>query len=102
MRSEFQATKISKDSKTEADGFVLYAIEVVFLWNAISSCSEDILKKILQVCDSITDKKLLSLKCLIEGASYNQLGNKDMAKQVREYSLFLFAYAPPSKRKWTM
>ncbi|KAK6186798.1 hypothetical protein SNE40_006069 [Patella caerulea] len=59
----------------------LLALELIFLWHAIPTCTEEELKPMLDVCDMQTDKRSLHLKSLVEGAIYKELGQQEMAIQ---------------------
>lgn len=57
----------------------LLTLEMIFLWHAIPTCTEEELRPFLAVCDSQTDHHLLPLKCLLEGSIYKELGEDEMA-----------------------
>ncbi|ESO96617.1 hypothetical protein LOTGIDRAFT_239280 [Lottia gigantea] len=57
----------------------LLALELMFLWHAIPTCTEAELKPMLDVCDMQTDHKALHIKSLVEGAIFKELGQEDMA-----------------------
>ncbi|ESO96618.1 hypothetical protein LOTGIDRAFT_143837 [Lottia gigantea] len=65
----------------------LLALELMFLWHAIPTCTEAELKPMLDVCDMQTDHKALHIKSLVEGAIFKELGQEDMAVAVSFYKL---------------
>uniref|UniRef100_T1IS80 Tetratricopeptide repeat protein 39C n=1 Tax=Strigamia maritima TaxID=126957 RepID=T1IS80_STRMM len=63
---------------------LLYGMELLYLWHAIPSCTDDIKALMLYECSNIGVKKLLPLKCLVEGALHNDIGNRDLSIQCLE------------------
>ncbi|XP_052250371.1 tetratricopeptide repeat protein 39C-like [Dreissena polymorpha] len=59
----------------------LLTLELIFLWHALPTLTAEELRPYLDVCDMQTDPKSLHIKALLEGAIFNQLGEKDMALQ---------------------
>ncbi|XP_012937049.1 tetratricopeptide repeat protein 39C [Aplysia californica] len=57
----------------------LLTLEMIFLWHALPTCTPEELKPLLDVCDMQSDRQLLPLKCMLEGAIYKELGEEEMA-----------------------
>ncbi|OPL21419.1 hypothetical protein AM593_08312, partial [Mytilus galloprovincialis] len=77
-----RAEKMKKNPPTQ-EICRLLSLELIFLWHALPTCTEDELKPFLDVCDMQTDKNVFHLKCLLEGAIYKELGQDEYALQVR-------------------
>lgn len=60
----------------------LFLVELLYLWVNLPYCDAKVLERMLQMCDAITDKKFLSLKCLLEGVVNMNLKNKEFGEQV--------------------
>lgn len=59
----------------------LLALELVFLWHAMPTCTVEELQPYLTVCDMQTDIKIFHLKCLLEGSVFKELGEDELAIQ---------------------
>lgn len=81
-----RAEKMKKNPPTQ-EYCRLLSLELVFLWHALPTCTEEELKPFLDVCDMQTDIKVFHLKCLLEGAIYKELGHEENALQCLEEAL---------------
>lgn len=59
----------------------LLIIELMYLWVCFPYCEEKYLRRMLEMCDKITDKYLVPIKCLFEGSIYMTLKNKEFGEQ---------------------
>jgi len=59
----------------------LLSVEMLFLWVCFPYCDEDKLNKMLEICDRMTDKQFVGMKCLFEGAIHIALKNADVGEQ---------------------
>ncbi|KAI0232026.1 hypothetical protein LSAT2_017624 [Lamellibrachia satsuma] len=75
-----QAKKLIKSGLSQ-EHCTLRCLEVLYLWNSLSTCRHADLETMLEVCNQQTDKKLFHLRSLIEGALYRELGDTEMAIQ---------------------
>ncbi|XP_041360682.1 tetratricopeptide repeat protein 39C-like [Gigantopelta aegis] len=73
-----RAEKFKKVTPTQ-EHCRLLALELLFLWHALPTCTAEELQPMLKVCDMQTDHKLLHLKCLVEGGIFKELGEEEMA-----------------------
>ncbi|GAB1609947.1 tetratricopeptide repeat protein 39C-like [Argonauta hians] len=65
----------------------LYTLELVFLWHAMPTCTNDELRRMLTVCECQTDARIFHLKCLLEGSIHRELGHTELAVQYLEEAL---------------
>ncbi|XP_029650556.1 tetratricopeptide repeat protein 39C [Octopus sinensis] len=65
----------------------LFTLELVFLWHALPTCTDDELRRMLTVCESQTDARIFHLKCLLEGTIHKELGDTELAIQYLEEAL---------------
>ncbi|CAF0703105.1 unnamed protein product [Brachionus calyciflorus] len=66
--------------KTKSVGELL-VIELLYLWVCLPFTTEENLKKMALTCEEINEKNLTVIKCLIEGAIYMSLNNKEFGEQ---------------------
>ncbi|KAL8570006.1 hypothetical protein ACOMHN_056438 [Nucella lapillus] len=77
-----RADKVGRGGmKGAAELYKLLALELIFLWHSLSACQHEYLQRFLKVCESQKEPGLFHLKCLLEGAIYNELGEEDKAVQ---------------------
>lgn len=81
-----RAEKMKKNPPTQ-EYCRLLSLELVFLWHALPTCTEEELKPFLDVCEMQTDIKVFHLKCLLEGAIYKELGHEENALQCLKEAL---------------
>ncbi|XP_064597427.1 tetratricopeptide repeat protein 39C-like [Liolophura sinensis] len=85
----FVARRSEKLGKTvpSAECMQLLTVELLFLWNAFPTCTEEELRGLLKVCESQTERGVLHLKCLIEGALYRELQDEELATTCLEEAI---------------
>jgi tetratricopeptide (TPR) repeat protein len=59
----------------------LLVIELLYMWVCIVFCKEENLKKMISVCDQISDKNFVPLKCLLEGSINITMKNAEFGDQ---------------------
>lgn len=59
----------------------LLGFEILYLWNAIASCEDHTLDKMLEDCNVIIEKESFHLRSLIEGSIYHAKKEDDLAVQ---------------------
>ena len=60
----------------------LLCVEMLFLWICLPYCTEEKLRKMLDICDVINEKHFVAFKCLFEGAIRIELKDADYGEQV--------------------
>lgn len=59
----------------------LLCVEMLFLWICLPYCTEEKLRKMLDICDVINEKHFVAFKCLFEGAIRIELKDADYGEQ---------------------
>ncbi|XP_064652749.1 tetratricopeptide repeat protein 39C-like isoform X2 [Lineus longissimus] len=78
-----------KKSPPNQDQIVMLGLEVLYLWNALPTCTPEYLHAMLTECNNLKDKSYFHLRALVEGGIQKQLGNEEAAITLLEEAIAL-------------